>query len=292
MQTNHRAEHPTIRRERPTARGGHVRGDVTVRFAAAKALRRLLPGRMAPCVLVASALAFNLFLAACAQGDFGRGRSWFDDADAYGLIAPVAQHADKPRSSYPLTDDERQLRDLAYALVKPLAKRGRGIVPFEYELTGAFRPHAPFDPSLYGTQLLATAYRSADGRYARLNADIRSDVMRIGPFFDMARRVADMDAKRSRSLAYVPVLTRREHHDAVARIAENAGVIASVRCALGERVASYRFALDRLVISTPSPLAVEVEASLKLLEARIADNRAVAGAAVCPAARVPGVAAI
>ena len=41
---------------------------------------------------------------------------------------------------------------------------------------------------------------------------------------------------------------------------------------MNERVASYRIALERLVIAAPSPVAVEAERSLTLLEQRAAAN--------------------
>jgi hypothetical protein len=42
-----------------------------------------------------------------------------------------------------------------------------------------------------------------------------------------------------------------------------------VRGSLAERAASYKIALERLVIAAPSPVAVEAERSLTLLQQRI-----------------------
>ena len=50
-----------------------------------------------------------------------------------------------------------------------------------------------------------------------------------------ARRVLDMDAKRAKSLAYVPNLTTGERNEALNRIRENALVVAWVQRSLNER---------------------------------------------------------
>ena len=52
------------------------------------------------------------------------------------------------------------------------------------------------------------------------------------------------------------------------RVIENTAVIEWVCASLVERALSYRFALERLVISTPSASATEAERSLTLLQAR------------------------
>jgi hypothetical protein len=75
------------------------------------------------------------------------------------------------------------------------------------------------------------------------------------------------------SLAYVTAPTPAEKGNAIARIAENELVVGWVQRALVERSEAYCFALQRLVIATPAPMAVEVERSLTLLNTRIAANR-------------------
>ena len=63
----------------------------------------------------------------------------------------------------------------------------------------------------------------------------------------------------------------------------------SVHAALQERVRSYRFALERLVIALPSPMAAEVERILTELVRRVTDIRVIAssGALVQPARLQP-----
>ncbi len=47
-------------------------------------------------------------------------------------------------------------------------------------------------------------------RYQLLCDDVRNDIVRIGPFFRVAARVADMDGKRAQSLPYVSDLGEAE----------------------------------------------------------------------------------
>ena len=133
---------------------------------------------------------------------------------------------------------------------------------------------------------MTTAYRSSNARYSKLNEDIRNDVTRMDPFFGVARRVLDMDDKRGKSLSYVGGLSPREQNNAVARIAENALVVAWVQCSLGQRAASYRYTLEHLVISTPTPVALDVERSLTLMQTSIANKHLLDEPNVC--AEAPG----
>ena len=72
-----------------------------------------------------------------------------------------------------------------------------------------------------------------------------------------------------KSMGFVSGLSKKEHENAVRRMRENAHVIAIVQQCLADRVASYHFALERLVIITPSPQAIEAERSITLLQKQI-----------------------
>ena len=89
-------------------------------------------------------------------------------------------------------------------------------------------------------------------------------------FFGTARYVADMDRRREQSLGYVRGLTREERDNTVQRMRENEGIIRWTQTSLRERAASYQFALERLVIAAPSPMAVETERTLALFQQRLA----------------------
>ena len=231
----------------------------------------------------------NVVLGACANGDFGRIKPSLVSDDMHALVGTASNRAaGLPPSGYPLTDDERQLRDLAYPLIEPPYDRQRWYsILNEYGVTRVFHCGCDFDATTYNRVLSSTWYRSATARYAKLNEDIRNDVARIPGFFAVAARVLDMDRKREKSLAYVGGLKPRELSDATLRIAENALVVGWVQQSLVNRAAAYRYALERLVIATPTPLAVETERSLTLLQTRIAENQLLPGAAPGPGAFVP-----
>jgi len=229
------------------------------------------------------ALFCLIILFGCPNGDFGRVRpplvadsihAWVGRDAARGAAAPI--------SLYPLTDDERLLRDLAYPLIEPPYDRQRWYsVLGEWGLTNYFKPewwHC--DPTAYAARLMNEYVRSEIARYSRLDGDIRGDVVRIEPFFAAARRVLDLDRKREESLAHIPVLSMPEIANAKARIGENFLVVAWVQQSLTERAASYRFALERLIVALPSPAAAEVQRSLSLLRTRIADSALVTPPAI------------
>ena len=67
-------------------------------------------------------------------------------------------------------------------------------------------------------------------------------------------------------------LSDAEANNALSRINENTAIVEWVCRSLNERAASYRYALERLVIMTPSSNSVEVERSLTLLQTRIGGN--------------------
>jgi hypothetical protein len=167
------------------------------------------------------------------------------------------------------------LRDLAYPLIEPPFDRARWYaIVNEYGVSHYFG-WPEFAVEEYSVKLMNRHYRSATARYSQLNTDVRNDVVRFPDFFMTARRVLDLDRKRAESFRYVSGITPPEVANANARIAENQLVIGWVQRSLVERSEAYCFALQRLVIATPAPMAVEVERSLTLLNTRIAENRVV-----------------
>jgi hypothetical protein len=224
------------------------------------------------------ALALPLLLGACAaNGDFGRLKPGLVADDIHGWVGRDAARAvGAPVSHYSLTDEERLLRDEAYPLIEPPLDRARWYaIVNEYGVSHHFG-WPEFRVEEYSVKLMDRHYRSATARYSQLNTDIRNDVLRIPNFFMTARRVLDLDRKRADSVRYVSGLTPGEAGNANARIAENQLVIGWVQRALVQRSEAYCFALQRLVIATPAPMAVEVERSLTLLNTRIAENRVIA----------------
>jgi hypothetical protein len=216
------------------------------------------------------ALAFLALLAGCANGDYKEIRPSLVRDDIHDWIgsAAIAGINTSP-SNYPLTDDERALRDLAYPLIQPAYDRHRWYsIAGEYGLIASDHSRA-FDRTVYAQHLFTPPYRSPSSRYARLSDDIHDDMTRLPQFFETAARVLDIDRKRRESLAYIPDLSKQEKDEALRRIFVNASIVLLVRSKLHQRVASYRYALGRLVLECPMQQAVQVELALNELQARI-----------------------
>ena len=109
-------------------------------------------------------------------------------------------------------------------------------------------------------------------------------MVRTGPFFDMAHRVIETDRKRQATMNLIPDISPLDPVNALARVGENNLTIAWVQTSLAQRCASYRFALDHLVVSEPTALASQVDTLLKLLQQEIAANQLVPLAQFAPGA--------
>jgi hypothetical protein len=220
-------------------------------------------------------LAVLVALGGCAtQGDFGEVKPSLtrDDMHDWLSVAATAGKRTTP-SDFPLTEDERALRDLAYPLIEQPYDRQRFYsIAGEYGLIGV-NQRGPFDRTAYAAHLFGDQQRTATSRYAVLQDDIDNDTTRLPQFFETAGRVLDVDGKRRKSMFYVSALSGSERANAVSRMHENAAIVAMVRRSLGERASAYRYALERLVIITPDPRAVQVEQALNVLQSKIAYYR-------------------
>ena len=227
---------------------------------------------------IASALALQTLVSGCAlNGDFDRVRPELVTDDMHAWLGKEAARAKGvPASQYPLTDDERSLRDLAYPMIAPPYDQQRWYsVLLDYGISRSFQPEwDTFDSHAYSRELMSTAYRSASSRYNKLGDDIHNDQLRLEPFFVLARQIIDIDDKRVQSLAYVSL--PEGQGDARSRVAENRLVVCWVQQSLEQRAGSYRIALERLVIETPTPMAVENERAINYLKQLIAANQVVA----------------
>jgi hypothetical protein len=211
------------------------------------------------------------FLSACAQlGDFDRPRSSALTPDKTSLPDGYVAKIQRREAPFPLTEDEKLLRRHAeLILAPPLEPQPRyGFFPTSREQLSWTNVPPVFDRTGYATRLMETPYRSATARYSRLIDDIRNETGRIDSFADTARRVIDMDRKREKSIAYLTGVTAPERAKADQRMRGNAAIITQVRRMLVERAAAYRYALEQLVVATPSPLAAEAETALNGLRTR------------------------
>jgi hypothetical protein len=214
-------------------------------------------------VLLLAALGM---LGGCANSDFGEVNETLVTNGIHDWIGRGAPPAKAQPSKFEYTDDERALRDNAYPLIEPPFDRQQWYsVAGEYGLI----KFNLADYQKYYERLKAECHDSSAALYARLIDDIRNDTTRLAQFFETAGRVIDIDQKRQKSLAYIPDLNKAERVNALRRIRENVHVLDIVRISLANRVASYRFALQRLVISIPSVQAVEAERLLNQLQGQI-----------------------
>jgi len=212
-------------------------------------------------------LAAIAMLGGCANSDFGEVNETLVTNGMHDWIGRGAPPAKAQPSKFEYTDDERALRDNAYPLIEPPFDRQQWYsVAGEYGLI----KFNLADRQKYFERLQSEWHSSSAALYARLIDDIRNDTARLSQFFETAGRVIDIDQKRQKSLAYIPSLSKAEQYNAIRRTRENAHVVNIVRQSLFNRVASYQFALERLVIVVPSVQAVEAERLLKQLQSQIA----------------------
>ena len=220
------------------------------------------------------AFAALALLSGCANGDFKEVKRYLVRDDIHDWVGTDAvAGVNTSRSGFELTDDERQLRDLAFQLIQPSYDRHQWYsIAGEYGLIERDQRER-FDRTDYATRLFGDRYRSPSARYAKLIDDIRDDTTRLPQFFETATRVLDIDHKRRESLRYISNLSEHERNEALRRMYVNAAIVRLVRTRLHQRVESYHFALERLVLMTPSAQAAQVDLSLKQLQANIARYR-------------------
>jgi hypothetical protein len=214
-------------------------------------------------------LALTL-LAGCANGDFGEIKPYLVNDTVHDWLGRDGGKKPLPPSVFEFTEDERALRDNAYPLIEPPYDRQQW-----YSIAGEYGiPHSsPANYPKYFERLINDPHRTAASRYQQVIEDIRNDNTRLAQFFETAGRVIDIDQKRMKSLNYVSNLVPSEKQNALRRVRENQHVVDIVYQSLGDRVAAYHFALERLVVVVPSPQAVEVERQLTVLESQIARYR-------------------
>lgn len=221
-------------------------------------------------IRTASAAAM-LLVGGCAQkGDFGRPApsAWNSLVASTGTVA--AQYRNEPASHFPLTDDERTLRDRAWRFLMPAAESET----FTDALANLTRTRVlppswrDDDVASYHAALIAEPFRSPVSRYRRVSDDITADARLIPLFAATAARVANADTLRLRSLPFVKSLDDESIRQAAMRVAENRCLVAWVRLETGVRSERYRYALQHLLVEVPSVEAVSVERSLAGLDGR------------------------
>src|ERR1700754_4158676 len=196
-------------------------------------------------------VALALTLGACSGGDFGRTREDVRSDDMHRWIGLEATSSTALRpSQFQLTDNERQLRDLAYPLIEPPHSRPawKSVFGDYLPIASPWRQTPTFARTAYWRMLIDEPHRSHASRYSQLIDDVRGDITRVEPFYGSAIKVLELDRKRKASMAYVSDLSARERADAAARMQENTLIVQWAEACLERRVSSYRWALERLVL--------------------------------------------
>ncbi len=225
---------------------------------------------LSPALLISLALT----LGACSGGDFGRTREDFRSDDMHRWLGLEATSSVGLRpSQFQLTDNERQLRDLAFPLIEPPHSRPawKSVFGDYLPMASPWRQTPVFDRTAYGRMLIDEPHRSHASRYSQLIDDVRGDITRFEPFYASAIKVIDLDKKRDASLKYITELSPRERADAVARMQENSLIVQWVQQCLERRVSSYRWALERLVLQAPDNIAADADRLINELAAQTAN---------------------
>jgi hypothetical protein len=224
--------------------------------------------------LPALTLLLGATLGGCSGGDFGRTRQDFVSDDMHRWIGTEATGSvGLHPSQFQLTDNERQLRDLAYQLIEPPHSRPawKSVFGDYATIASPWRHKVAFDRTTYGRQLIDEPHRSDASRYAQLIDDVRDDITRFEPFFASAARVFELDRKRNASLSHISELSPRERADAVARMEENTLIVQWVQQCLEQRISSYHWALERLVLQAPDNMAADADRLISELAAQTAN---------------------
>ncbi len=219
-------------------------------------------------------LLVTFALGGCSGGDFWRTRADMRNDDMHSWIGREATASVGVRpSQFQLTENERQLRDYAYPLIEaPHSRPAWKSVFGDYTVIASpWRQQPPFDRTAYGRALIDEPHRTHSSRYAQLIDDVRDDITRFEQFYSAAVRVVDLDRKRDATMAHMSALSPREHADAVARMQENALIVQWVQQCLERRVSSYRWALERLVLQAPDPMAADADRMIGELAAQTAN---------------------
>lgn len=212
-----------------------------------------------------------VLVTACAQeGDFGRPApsAWNSLVESTGAIA--AGQRGEPSSVFPLTDEERTLRDRAWRFLMPAEGRAAFVdILANLTRTRVLPPSWRFDDiEGYHDGLVAEAFRSPYSRYARLSEDATADGRLVPLFAATASQVIEADRLRLRSLPFAGSFDDFAVRNAAMRVAENRCLIAWVRLETGLRVARYRYALEHFVVEMPGRAALGAERAVAFLDGR------------------------
>jgi len=121
-----------------------------------------------------------------------------------------------------------------------------------------------------GYYLRLVKRRPPDAAWAALLDDVETDVRLADAFFEVGHRVQGVDRMRAAALARPTQASHDASEELTARLAENASLMGSVESALHNRIAGYRYAVERLAAEAPSPEQKNVQAAIRRLARTLA----------------------
>jgi len=230
-------------------------------------------------------------LAGCAQpvGDFARKRESVFHDTILRNVGNTSAFVRNEYSSFRHTDEERELRNVAWDLLRPPHRDDfRGNLLFELRMARVTPDEWYVDwPDSYYQSLIRTETQSHENRYERILDQARSDAQRMPAFRDAAVRVGKADGARRAALTAL-VANAEMTAEAERRINENRRIVDWTEEAVDRRILAYRTALGRLMVETPSTRAVQTAAAIDALEWELRGRRggglAQAGGAARPGA--------
>lgn len=170
----------------------------------------------------------------------------------------LARHRKEPVSNFPLTNDEKLLRNLGWGLVRP-PHAGDWIAATIVEAQRTRITKAEdwrLNPREYFRLLISDKYRSSDARYDRVIADANADAQLVRPFCVVAERVNVADKERLAVIRRTPQVSEQRYAGATARVWENQQVIEWAERSMDFRLKAYKYAIEQLQIETPSATRV------------------------------------
>lgn len=150
-------------------------------------------------------------------------------------------------------------------------------------VSGWFIPRLPAagsagsdDTGRYYRWLQKVNYRAPEVRYSTVAGDVYADLQTLPGAFEAICAVEEIDRQRGVALAQLGPLEPGMADRVNQRRAENEASVASFVAAVRYRYESYNYALDNLLVETPSEKARDVDRQLVTLSGYVA--RAEAGA--------------
>lgn len=242
-------------------------------------------------------LASALALSGCISttGDFGRPQQGFTNDVLLPFTGTVsAKLRGEPASFYALTEDEKELRNRAWNFLMPENDAPRGTWMQDNLAFHKVLPPRAHDVTLYHRTIMGGPqfggpgadsptlrrvfqpggdFRSLVSRYNRVRDSIATDHALIPYFKLVANQVRQADHTRRQTLDHVGNLTEEQRNEALARICENAIIIARVNWGFYDKADQYRYSLEHLMVEGPEREAIPAERTLMAFEKDIAGFR-------------------